>query len=104
MKDSVLLPNFVSLNLKDKVIIDLLEVHDNCIKNKEKFNMRYYNKHSKYGIIILLNPFETLRVVIIVSGSVLLISELSNIIYSVSVLKFFRKTDKVVKDIIVKEE
>ena len=56
------------------------------------------------GIIILLNPFETLRVVIIVSGSVLLISELSNIIYSVSVLKFFRKTDKVVKDIIVKEE
>ena len=56
------------------------------------------------GIIILLNPFETLKVVIIVSGSVLLISELSNIIYSVSVLRFFRKTDKVVKDVIVKED
>ena len=56
------------------------------------------------GLVIVINPFETLEVVIIVSGAVLLISELSNIIYSVSVLKFFRKTDKVVKDIIVKEE
>lgn len=56
------------------------------------------------GLVIVINPFETIEVVIIVSGAVLLISELSNIIYSVSVLKFFRKTDKVVKDIIVKEE
>ena len=56
------------------------------------------------GLVIVINPFETLEVVIIVSGAVLLISELSNIIYSVSVLKFFKKTDKVVKDIVTKEE
>lgn len=56
------------------------------------------------GLIIVINPFETIEVVIIVSGAVLLISELSNIIYSISVLKFFKKTDKVVKDIVTKEE
>ena len=56
------------------------------------------------GLVIVINPFETIEVVIIVSGAVLLISELSNIIYSVSVLKFFKKTDKVVKDIVIKEE
>lgn len=56
------------------------------------------------GLVIVINPFETLEVVIIVSGAVLLISELSNIIYSISVLKFFKKIDKVVKDIVTKEE
>lgn len=56
------------------------------------------------GLVIVINPFETLEVVIIVSGAVLLISELSNIIYSISVLKFFKKTDKVVKNIVTKEE
>lgn len=56
------------------------------------------------GLVIVINPFETLEVVIIVSGAVLLISELSNIIYSISVLKFFKKTDKIVKDIVTKEE
>lgn len=56
------------------------------------------------GLVIVINPFETLEVVIIVSGAVLLISELSNIIYSISVLKFFKKTDKVVKDIVTKED
>lgn len=56
------------------------------------------------GLVIVINPFETLEVVIIVSGAVLLISELSNIIYSISVLKFFKKTDKAVKDIVTKEE
>lgn len=56
------------------------------------------------GLVIVINPFETIEVVVIVSGAVLLISELSNIIYSISVLKFFKKTDKVVKDIVIKEE
>lgn len=56
------------------------------------------------GLVIVINPFETIEVVIIVSGAVLLISELSNILYSISVLKFFKKTDKVVKDIVIKEE
>ncbi len=56
------------------------------------------------GLVIVINPFETIEVVVIVSGAVLLISELSNIIYSISVLKFFKKTDKVVKDIVTKEE
>lgn len=56
------------------------------------------------GLVIVINPFETIEVVVIVSGAVLLISELSNIIYSISVLKIFKKTDKVVKDIVTREE
>lgn len=31
---------------EEKVILDLLEIHNNCT---ESFNLRYYNKHSKYG-------------------------------------------------------
>lgn len=56
------------------------------------------------GVIIILNPFESAKVVIITSGAILLVSELSNIIYSILVLSKIRKLDKVVKEIIVKEE
>ena len=56
------------------------------------------------GIIILLNPFDSLKVVVIVSGAVLLASELANIIYSIMVLRGINKTSKVVKDIVVNEQ
>ena len=55
------------------------------------------------GIIVLINPFETVEVVVIVSGAILLVSEISNIIYSASVLRFIKRTEKVVKDVIVNE-
>lgn len=51
------------------------------------------------GIIILINPFGAVETVVIISGVVLLVSELVNIIYSAYVLKFIRKTNKVVKDL-----
>lgn len=52
------------------------------------------------GVLIIFNPFESLKVVVIVSGAVILVSELANIIYSLLVLKHIRKTHKVVKDIV----
>ena len=57
-----------------------------------------------FGIIILLNPFDSLKVVVIVSGAVLLLSELANIIYSILVLRGFKKNNNVVKDIAIREE
>lgn len=51
------------------------------------------------GIIILINPFGAVETVVIISGVVLLVSELVNIIYSAYVLRFIRKTNKVVKDL-----
>ncbi|MCI8330536.1 MAG: hypothetical protein HFE04_00370 [Bacilli bacterium] len=51
------------------------------------------------GIVIILNPFETTEIVVITSGIILLISEISNIIYSVLILIKIRKLDKVVKEI-----
>lgn len=48
------------------------------------------------GIIILMNPFEAIEVVVRASGIVLLISEVSNIIYSVGVLRFIRKSDNLI--------
>lgn len=51
------------------------------------------------GIIILINPFGAVETVVIISGVVLLVSELVNIIYSAYVLKFIRKANKVVKDL-----
>lgn len=54
------------------------------------------------GVVILMNPFETTRVVVITAGGVMLLSELTNIFYSLSVLKYIRKTSKVVKDLIEK--
>lgn len=54
------------------------------------------------GVVILMNPFETNRVVVIVAGAIMLISELSNIVYSMMVLKYVRKTSKVVRDLVEK--
>lgn len=51
------------------------------------------------GIIILINPFGAVETVVIISGVVLLVSELVNIIYSAYVLRFIRKANKVVKDL-----
>ncbi len=48
------------------------------------------------GVIIILNPFKTLEVVVIVSGGILILTELTNIIYSIRVLRFIKKTNKIV--------
>ena len=96
-------------------ILDLIIVFINIFKLQTAISLKEFESNYMTGVIIsslsiilglviVINPFETLEVVIIVSGAVLLISELSNIIYSISVLKFFKKTDKVVKDIVTKEE
>lgn len=48
------------------------------------------------GVVIILNPFDTLEVVVMASGIVIIITELSNIIYSFKVLRFIRKTKKLI--------
>lgn len=54
------------------------------------------------GIIIILNPFDTVKVVVIVSGAVMLLSELFNIVYSTLILSKIKKIDNVVRDIVEK--
>ena len=52
------------------------------------------------GAVILFNPFETLKVAVIVSGAILLVSEFFNIVYSIIVLKHIRRSSKVVRNLI----
>ena len=52
------------------------------------------------GGVIVFNPFESLKVVVIVSGALLLASELFNIIYSIIVLKHIKRSNKVVRNLI----
>lgn len=56
------------------------------------------------GIVIILDPFGTTKILVITSGVVLCISELCNIIYSFIILKEIKKVDKVVKEIVPKDE
>ncbi len=48
------------------------------------------------GVVILLNPFNTLEIVVIVSGAIIIVSELANIIFSIKVLRVIRKTNKMI--------
>lgn len=55
------------------------------------------------GIIVLINPFETVEVVVITSGVILLVSELVNVIYCFSVLRFIKRAEKNIKEVTVSE-
>ena len=55
------------------------------------------------GIVIILDPINSVEILIIMSGAILIVSEISNIIYSILVLTKINKLDKNIKDIIVKE-
>jgi uncharacterized membrane protein HdeD (DUF308 family) len=55
------------------------------------------------GIIIILDPFDSVKLLIISSGIIICISELANIIYSFLIISQIKTIDKVVKDIIKTE-
>lgn len=52
------------------------------------------------GIVILINPFSTLKTLVISSGIIILISEIVNIIYSIFVIKEISKNDKTIKEVL----
>ena len=56
------------------------------------------------GVVILLNPFTSLKVLVIDSGVIILISEIINIIYSIVIIKQMKKIDKTVKEAIYEEK
>lgn len=56
------------------------------------------------GIVIILDPFNSLKTLIIFSGVIICVTELCNIIYSFIILSGIRKADKIVKEITTTEE
>lgn len=98
------------------IVIGLIVIFINLFKLQLSLNLKQIEAENWFigvlisaisiilGIVIILNPFETVKVLVITSGVVIVISELSNIIYSFMILSTIKKMDKVVKDIIVTEE
>lgn len=96
------------------IIIGLIIIFINIFKLQLSINLKQIDNSNWFvgtiiaslsiilGIIIILNPFESVKVLIITSGAIILVSEISNIIYSLLILSKIKKVDKVVKEI--KEE
>ncbi len=55
------------------------------------------------GIVIIINPFTSLKVLVITSGIIILISEIINIVYSIIIMKNMKTIDKTVKEAIYEE-
>jgi len=97
------------------IIIGLIIIFMNVFKLQLSLNLKQLGTENWFigviistlsiilGVVIILDPFSSVKVVVITSGAILLVSELSNVIYSLLVLSKIRKADKVVKDIIVSE-
>lgn len=97
------------------MILGIIIIFINLFKLQTSLNLKELN-YDKYttgaviaglsiilGVVIVLNPFETSNLVIILSGGVLVVSEIANIIYSLMILKHIKNIDKVVKDITISE-
>ena len=97
------------------IIIGLIIIFINLFKLQLSLNLKQVENTNWFvgvvistislilGIVIILDPFGTTKILVITSGIIICISELCNIIYSFMVLKQIKKVDKVVKDIIVNE-
>lgn len=98
------------------IVIGLIVIFINLFKLELSLNLKQIDAENWFvgvlissisiilGVIIILNPFETVKVLVITSGVVIVISELSNIIYSIMILSKIKKVDKVVREIIVTEQ
>lgn len=96
------------------IIIGLVIIFINIFKLQLSINLKQIENSNWFvgviiaslsiilGIIIILNPFDSVKVLIITSGAIILVSEISNIIYSLLILSRIKKVDKVIKEI--KEE
>lgn len=90
------------------ILLGLIIIFINIFKLEVAINLKKFDEKNSLigviisvlsiilGIVIILNPFSTLELVVKVSGIIIVVSELSNIIYSFIVLKFIRKINKVV--------
>ena len=97
------------------IIIGLIIIFMNVFKLQLSLNLKEVNTPNWFigtiisslsiilGIVIILNPFSTVKVIIITSGAMIFTSELANIIYSFIILKSIKKESKNIKDIVVKE-
>ncbi len=97
------------------IIIGLIIIFMNVFKLQLSLNLKEVNTPNWFigtiisslsiilGIVIILNPFSTVKVIIITSGAIIFTSELANIIYSFIILKSIKKESKNIKDIVVKE-
>lgn len=56
------------------------------------------------GVVIILDPFGSTKMLVITSGIIICISELCNIIYSFMILKEIKRIDKVVQEIVDTKE
>ena len=56
------------------------------------------------GIVVILNPFDSLKILVMTSGIIILVSEIINIIYSIVIIKQMKKIDKTVKEAIYEEK
>ncbi len=93
------------------IIIGLVIIFINIFKLQLSINLKQIENSNWFvgviisalsiilGIVIILNPFDSVKVLIITSGAIILVSEISNIIYSLLILSRIKKVDKVVKEI-----
>lgn len=56
------------------------------------------------GVVIIINPFDSLKVLVMTAGIIILVSEIINIIYSIVIIKQMKKIDKTVKEAIYEEK
>lgn len=97
------------------IIIGLIIIFINLFKLQLSLNLKQIENTNWFigviistislilGIVIILDPFGTTKLLVIASGIIICISEVCNIIYSFMILSQIKKVDKVVKDIIVSE-
>ena len=57
-----------------------------------------------FGVVIVLNPFETLTSIVRLAGIVLIVSEVLNLIYSGVLVFTLKKMDEAVTDLVKKED
>lgn len=98
------------------IIIGLIIIFINLFKLQLSLNLKQVESTNWFtgviisaislilGIVIILEPFGSTRMLVITSGVIICISELCNIIYSFMVLKEIKKLDKVVNEIVVNEQ
>lgn len=94
------------------IIIGLIIIFINLFKLQLSMNVRQIKGVNSFlgilisgisiilGVVILLNPFDSVKILVITSGVIICISELSNIIYSFMILSNLKKAKNVVEDIV----
>lgn len=98
------------------IIIGLIIIFINLFKLQLSLNLKQVENTNWFagvvistislilGIVIILDPFGSTKMLVITSGVIICISELCNIIYSFMILREIKRVDKVVKEIVESKE